>query len=584
LDGFTSKTSATEVGKLYAAMAQSLVLSDRLIRNQDVLTKKRFANTKVKDYRESSLPILERVENMGRQYSRSIIINPSDFLPPPLISKSVFPFSPGRMDESSKEAIFITSPPENFTSYFRLEANVYYFFDYEKALNYQSEISNFINPYNIEQIFGKGSLASFFEFDFATVKKIKNKGAVPSICVSNKDYILRYSNGIPTELIISNEKPTENLDSFVGSPGVPGLAVYNPTGDQELPNENAILFRGSDVELIRSQLSQRGFDTTAGLNGYRLSCFELNDYEPFSSFSNNSFTFEIKIKDRTMKFYDLHIRQKIFSIRDALQEYVSMAEEFCSYNNIDGKFNDFFTKSIKDKFERPYPWDEAPLYYFLFMQMINASWSEDTALPLRRREGALLDLDAIREAAIIMNKNISPDTGTLPSLLDFAQKMDNLVTGYFEKGSGLDRSRRIYTDDWRPGYVLKNAETVLTFEREDIIYENELIDQFDTFDIEVGRKFMENMETRRKEAALEATHATPQCRQYQANFAEQYEQALTQAALFGKSRNLYNITSEDARNLLRIADNYNEDQCGDLLGERVHPDIEAIRRFWEALV
>jgi hypothetical protein len=263
-----------------------------------------------------------------------------------------------------------------------------------------------------------------------------------------------------------------------------------------------------------------------------------------------------------------------------------MAQEFCSYNNIDGKFNDFFAKSIKEKFEQPYPWDEAALYYLLFLQMINSSWNNTGGPLTRRREGALLDLDAIREAAIIMNKNISPDTGTLPSLLDFAQKMDNLVTGYFEKGSGLDRSGAIYRDDWRPGYVLKNAETVLTFEREDIIYEDELIDQFDTYDIEVGRKVMENMEARGEAAtaAAETDEQRTQCRQYQTNFAEQYEQALAQAALFGRSRNLYNITSEDARNLLRIADNYNEDQCGDLLGERVHPDIEAIRRYWEALV
>lgn len=581
LNGFTSKTSATEIGKLYAAIAQSLVVADRLIRNQEVVTKKRFANTKVKDYREASLPTLERVENNSLRYS-SPLPAASDFLPPPLISKSMFAFSPGNMNPTVKETLFLDSPPENFASYFRLETNAYHFFDYEKALNYQSEISNFINPYNIEQIFGKGSLVGFFKFDVVKLEKVKNNGYGPLRSV--KTYYLKYSDGVPNELIISNESPSENIDVIVGSPGVAGLATFPEyTGDQEFPNDSAILFRGSDGETIYSQFTQRGFDTTMGLNGYRLACFELNDYETFSGFIDNAFTCKVTIEDKTMEFYDTHIRQKIFSVRDALQEYVSMAEEFCSYNNIDGKFNDFFAKSIKEKFEQPYPWDEAALYYLLFLQMINSSWNNTGGPLTRRREGALLDLDVIREAAIIMNKNINPDTGTLPSLLDFAQKMNNLATGYFEANSGLDKSNQIYRDDgaYSGTYTLKQPELTLIFEREDTIYEDDLIDEFDTFEREAVRQVMENMETRSAAAAAEDT---TQCRQYQTNFSEKYEEALDFTARLGNVRSYQFIRSDDARNLLRIADNYNDDQCGDLLGERVHPDIEAIRNFWEGRV
>ena len=580
LDGFTSKTSATEIGKLYAAVAQSLVLADRLIRNQEVVTKKSFANTKVKDYREASLPTLERVENNSLRYS-SPLPAASDFLPPPLISKSMFAFSPGNMSRTVKETLFLDSPPEDFASYFRLETNAYHFFDYEKALNYQSEISNFINPYNIEQIFGKGSLANFFQFNVVKLEKVKNQDLGPLRSV--KTYYLKYSDGVPNELIISNEDPSENIDILVGSPGVAGLAVYAATGDEEFSNENAILFRGSDGETIYSQFTQRGFDTTMGLNGYRLACFELNDYETFSSFNNNVFTCKVTIEDRTMEFYDTYIRQRISSVRDALQEYVSMAEEFCSYNNIDGKFNEFFAKSIKEKFEQPYPWDEAALYYLLFLQMINSSWNNTGGPLTRRREGALLDLDAIREAAIIMNKNINPDTGTLPSLLDFAQKMNNLVTGYFEANSGLDKSNQIYRDDgaYSGTYTLKQPELTLIFEREDIIYQDDLIDEFDTFEREAARQVMENMEARNEAAAAAETEDnTTQCRLYQSNFAEQYEEALDRAG----TSSYTNIFSTDAKNLLRIADNYNNDQCGDLLGERVHPDIEAIRNYWENIV
>ena len=55
----------------------------------------------------------------------------------------------------------------------------------------------------------------------------------------------------------------------------------------------------------------------------------------------------------------------MLELKEKLETYLSLAEQFCSYNNIDGRFNTFFQEGVAVEFEEPYPWEEALLFIIL---------------------------------------------------------------------------------------------------------------------------------------------------------------------------------------------------------------------------
>lgn len=481
IDNFTDKSSATPAGRLYSQLASNIVLADSLISRQEIVNKRQFTNKKIVDRRTINLPNLNKMETYGPFYGEFYNLN--WFLPKPLISRNLFPF----YDPQNRD-LFIdisTNPPQDVGKYFKIETIAYYFFDFEKAMNYRSQISNFINPYNIEQIFGKGSLVNYFYFSNCTLDKIPISNIYPyaKILDKKKSYYLNYLNDSEDtqnlRLIQSNQEQEVNFHLINGSRG-----KISTIGNV---SSASLVFKKQDKETIYSSLMQRGFDTHKGLNGYRLSLFELQDYQQASQdglflLENIDLDFNVRINDRTMEFYDVHIRQKIFSILENVENYYNYASDFCSYNNIDGRFNDFFLQNIRNQFDEPYPWVEAPFYYYAFLQMITASINEDGT---RRRDGTLLDLESIRQASIALKDLISPETGNLEDLETFYENLKALVENYFTQGSGLDRGNEIYLDtSGAPPYELTNPDINLDFFRTDRFFANNISSDFNAEEVE----------------------------------------------------------------------------------------------------
>ncbi|MHA2054765.1 MAG: hypothetical protein ACW99F_14355 [Candidatus Hodarchaeales archaeon] len=463
IDGFTDKSPATTMGRLYSQMASNIVLADTLISRQERLSKRQFTNTKLIDRRIILLPNLEKKESNADSY---LIADDSAFLPTPLISRNIFPF----YNTDSIKYVSLGRPPADVAKHFKLQTNANYFFDYEKALNYKSNISKFINPYNIEQLFGKGSLANYFYFISCVVEKSPTNILSEPISSRTKLYSLIYT--YPEE---SGFSPNFALAQVDKDPDMNYHRLEGSQGALEGTQVPYLTFEPSKKEELFSTLMQRGFDTHAGLAGYRISLFELNDYQaaskegdyiPVFDFEDINLKTTITIRDNTMKFYDVFIRQKIFSLLEAITRYYNFASDFCSYNDIDNKFNDFFVQSIRNEFSEPYPWDEATFYYYAFLQMMLASQNPDQT---RRREGVLLDLGSIREASIDRRKFITPETGNLDDLEIFRGDLEKLVQQYFTQDRGLDRNNEIYEDTRSTDntYVLLEPSELIKFSRSD---------------------------------------------------------------------------------------------------------------------
>ena len=269
---------------------------------------------------------------------------------------------------------------------------------------------------------------------------------------------------------------------FFFDPG--GASSYRREGDNEIfttvlhdRNDNFVSKKVYDSnsrgETIYSQFIERAFDTVEGLGGYRLRCWEISHLESVNQARLSSYyETSIQIEDTTMQFYDKEIRQKMFDLRDALAEYVFFASQFCSYNNIDNKFNDFFVEAIRNEFGEPYPWEEAPLYFYSVDALIGASLSEQE----RTKNGTLIDIEKVKDLATTTRNDISPRTGTLEMLLEFKTLFDDFIATQVGYSSTLAQQAYVFSADG--GFTLKEGNKVHDLSVEFDI-DTKIIDSYD---------------------------------------------------------------------------------------------------------
>jgi hypothetical protein len=195
---------------------------------------------------------------------------------------------------------------------------------------------------------------------------------------------------------------------------------------------------------------------------YKLIALEFVDFNKVELRSNVRYTIKIDFADTTHQFYDIFMRQRVFDTFDKLSQYYEFANQFCSYNNLDNKFNDFFVSSVTEQFEQPYPWEEAPLVYHSMRALLESSYdlrgSQAEYIPSnRRKDGSLINMEILKNQAILESKSISPATGDLQSLEDFYNKFQTLRE-VFVKGQGLDNGSTFY-DPAQEGYELKSPDS-----------------------------------------------------------------------------------------------------------------------------
>jgi hypothetical protein len=214
-------------------------------------------------------------------------------------------------------------------------------------------------------------------------------------------------------------------DTLIGygfaPPGVSGSA----TGYSTVPTDNA-LTQGYRVR-----------------NGYRLMGFEYVDLmdddvafyntmaysdsdsfesrqralEEFNSLgeSNSEYKVEIKVKDKTLAFYTEVFWPFIKDSYEDFYEYYLFAEEFCSFNNLNGQFNKFFVDAINERYadSSEKRWVRGALVATLLKEILYRSF--EYAGPESE-----LDLRALMEDEVMkIINNISPEEGNLQALRMF---------------------------------------------------------------------------------------------------------------------------------------------------------------------
>jgi len=131
--------------------------------------------------------------------------------------------------------------------------------------------------------------------------------------------------------------------------------------------------------------------------------------------TNSEYKIEIKVKDKSLGFYTDVFWPFIRDSYNDFYEYYLFAEEFCSFNNLNGQFNKFFVDAINERYAESSEkrWVRGALVATLLKEILYRSFEH--AGPAS--EELMRDLMETEVMKII--NNISPEEGNLQALRMF---------------------------------------------------------------------------------------------------------------------------------------------------------------------
>ena len=398
-NSFPSRTSTSELGILYNsfkniifAANDALILEDRVVRkivpNTKLVDLRGYIISQQQEWSRKNFDTYEpRVDDTGNILYPNVLMERQQLETPKYQvlnegtrKEQQFEFDPGTG---------LVEPQFDVTSIFG-----FFFFDYEKALHKKSNISQIYEVQKLLNIWGNNSLDSFFSLKRAEMLKFARTNLVRKITTPYVD------NRPLTNLVLNSARGQEDIFKVV----------------QQTINENEEVIETTDIPYVML----RGFDTVEGLNGYRLLGFEFQDFEKATASlqRGRSYRFNVFLDDNTLDFYDYLVENYEQNFAE-LKEYLSKAEDFCSFNNIDNRFNDFFVTAIKEQYddESKYPWIRSPKLFAIHLDLINNFFS---GISIRMSDYAS-NISAL----------ISPENGTLLALQNLVNEMDEFYEKYY---------------------------------------------------------------------------------------------------------------------------------------------------------
>jgi len=471
---FPDTSSASTAGQLYQQLKKLIFDTNNAIRRAPVLMKKLARSAVVVDYRHEIFSTWQQPDH-ALPYEYTGIYEPptnAEYVNPKLSKVSKFGdrYSPTAADwgyEALDQVnIFI---------------NGFYFFDYEKAIQRTSGLSKLLDINKIDNLFGRRMVQNKFKLlknEISQHQLTDGKDSFYSYAPDATGEFFRVSDevsdigtpstryhtgdAIPTDFIADGETP-------IGThPKGGSYAEYSPkdqapipmysrfmssvSGDENGYNEgyprayvdvmNDDLVRTEGENEVLGISAGRSYSYTALRNfefldnlkfdnkPYRLMAFEFQnvipsqnlraDYDPTYQ---DYLTYEVVVTDDTTSIF-LEFDRNYGKMKMNLIAYLWAAQEFCSYNNIDGLFNDFFARHQNNLYSvspQNAPWIMAPLVYHLHLDLLTNEHNGDKL--------------KILDEAIKISKKINPETGSLPELLAFKIKVDGLYEAYYDSSN-----------------------------------------------------------------------------------------------------------------------------------------------------
>ena len=379
---FPNKTNNNPVGNLYAAYSKLLQNLNSSFPAAERVTKSRYTTGKVLDLRTAPFIPYEYVPTPGIDY----IPEDSFFAFRERAEISAGAIMAGV--DGAGTVVEVTVPSRDVG----INRGMF-FFRYEESLKKFSNISQIIDLNRLFQILStrdrdqlRRVLFSYLRIQSLELKKLQ--GTTP-IQTATLNYGTDRDN--------RKSPPTFTIQGF-------GDALHIESSDEVSQSIKEYNYALKDPD-------------------ERILCFQFTDIDKFSSeydadrmeeFGAVPFTYSltIYIYDETEQFMSF-LNTKYNDTFEELKEYRAIANQICSYNNLDNKFNDFFINAIREEYPpNMYPWEFAPTLYAMMSYLITdnqGSYSE------------------VAELAKSISATISPESGNISSIDNFITQMQTLV-------------------------------------------------------------------------------------------------------------------------------------------------------------
>lgn len=301
----------------------------------------------------------------------------------------------------------------------------YVLFDYQTYLIKNSYLAEICDVAKFIETFSMEYLQGFF-----TPRKLILKKSHP---ITEDDWS---ATGADPTLAIQYDLPLQKVDTEADAEYSPTDTFANPAGTFIDPGATTLeypaMITTKNSITIRQYIAQRNAELALSENsGYRMMAFEFQNIdrkavlERWDERVYDEYFVALTIADNTKQALTGVIAQYLIAL-GALNEYLLEAEAACSYNNIDGIFNDFFAESMTEKYSSlpsASPWIYAVVTYIKHLDFLTNRYDGD--------EGQML------LAAKETIQKISPQTGTLPLLQAFYTKMEGLSDETYSSTSAI---------------------------------------------------------------------------------------------------------------------------------------------------
>ena len=169
-------------------------------------------------------------------------------------------------------------------------------------------------------------------------------------------------------------------------------------------------------------------------NLYRLMAFEFQNIDQMATLRNymsyveDRYRVKIKIRDGTKQAVQAIIDNFFTNMMNYYENYVLLAREFCSYNNLDEKFNDFFIDGINARYiEDPSssPWVYGVSLYIKHLEFLTNRFSGNQSTQLLEAKRIL--------------RTVQPETATLQEVEAFFQLLLDFYETYYGPTSKIGK-------------------------------------------------------------------------------------------------------------------------------------------------
>jgi len=315
----------------------------------------------------------------------------------------------------------------------------------EDLYNYKNHGFFFINLKNL--IDNESNIASVFNMQ-------KLYSITPTSQLNNLHKLLYnnfYIKRLEFKKYSEEDKYTEQTIEYTKD-----SATNEITNTKKIIPNNGLITANIYGNIVQTYISQRNFSLINGdsLDDHSLVCFEFQDIDKATQKGTNiyeytfGYSIDIRVQDETKKIVDALIT-KYDDIRQPLKDYVKLAKQICSYNNIDDRFNNFFVKQINLKYQNGLlkPWLAAATIYNLWRYLSTDRFSS---------------IDEARDDARKIVTFISPKAGTLDQLTTFADDFELFYESSLSNNSDIQNLLEGMTDAITRTY-LQEIEVLLEF-------------------------------------------------------------------------------------------------------------------------